>query len=311
MLHRPNRSPVRGFTLVEMLVVLAIIMILIGLLLPAVQAIRETANRIKCANNLKQIGLAMSLYHDVHLTLTPTRRSMAEGPTWAWYILPQLEYQNLYNGWQEGWPYPGIDPTQPITDEVLVQSAKILSTPVPVYFCPSVGGKAGDRVSPAFTQRVGCVLGGGAPVALGDYAACVGTTGFDYTVLVPSSPAIEHNGSMRAVRGLRYEDITDGTTQTILAGEKHVPPGSEGRPPYDCGIFDGHNPACSTRAAGPDFPIAIYRHDTAWLFGSYHPGICPFVFCDGSVHFLSTRIDPVLLGRLAQRNDGELKTVDF
>jgi prepilin-type processing-associated H-X9-DG protein len=83
-----------------------------------------------------------------------------------------------------------------------------------------------------------------------------------------------------------------------------VPRSSLGVAPWDCGIFDGHNPACNTRPGGPLFPLAASDYDTGWTFGSWHPGICQFVFCDGSVRSLSTSVSPVTLGLLAQRNDG-------
>jgi hypothetical protein len=91
-----------------------------------------------------------------------------------------------------------------------------------------------------------------------------------------------------------------------MIGEKHVPKDLFGNYPWDCGMFDGHNPVCNTRAAGVDFPLAGTRFDTGWKFGSYHPGICQFVFCDGSVHSLQNSISPATLGLLAARNDGQL-----
>lgn len=306
MVPVPLRPVRRGFSLIEMLVVMAVIAILIGLLLPAVQSVREAANSIKCANNLKQIGLAIHQYHDLYQSIPPSRKNMAEGPSWAWFILAQLEQENLHREWRDNWPYPAINPALPITPEELAEMARVLSTPVPIYFCPSFRGLGGARVSQLFTQRPGCVLGGGAPVALGDYAACIGTTGLDYTELVSGSPPIEQNGAVRAVRGIRFDDISDGLTCTLLVGEKHVPPGTEGRPPGDCGLFDGHNPSCSCRSAGPDFPLAVSRDDPGWKFGSHHLGICHFLFCDGSVHQLKTTIDPVVLGLLSQRNDNQV-----
>jgi hypothetical protein len=140
---------------------------------------------------------------------------------------------------------------------------------------------------------------------VGDYAASIGTTGFDHTVQLPGSKPIEPNGAFRAVKGVKFNEITDGLSNTLLVGEKHVPRGSETLHPWDCGLFDGHNPACNTRAAGPGFPLASQRDDPGWKFGSHHPHLCQFVFCDGSVHALKTSIDPLILGLLAQRNDGQ------
>src|SRR6516165_7107729 len=95
----------KGFTLIELLVVIAIIAILLALLLPAVQAAREAAFRIACANNLKQISLAMHNFENAHKRLPPSRWPN-QGPTWAWLILPQLEQQSIYGRWEPNVPYP-------------------------------------------------------------------------------------------------------------------------------------------------------------------------------------------------------------
>jgi prepilin-type N-terminal cleavage/methylation domain-containing protein len=146
----PMRCARDGFTLIELLVVIAIISILMGLLMPAVQSARESANRTQCANNLKQIGLAMTLYHDQHKRLPPSRRTMLEGHSWAWTILPQLEQDNMYKLWPESWALPGLVPGNSITPAVVEKFQSVLSMPVPTYFCPTF--RAPGALSKKFPQ---------------------------------------------------------------------------------------------------------------------------------------------------------------
>src|SRR5262245_30202090 len=134
-MSRPlTRGPQPGFTLIELLVVIAIIGVLIALLLPAVQKVREAANRIKCANNLKQLGLACHNFHDSYGFLPPTRigRVTPTAPnsadksymTWAVLILPYLEQDNLYKQFNLKLPYS-------------LQAPAAVANNVKTYFCPS------------------------------------------------------------------------------------------------------------------------------------------------------------------------------
>jgi prepilin-type N-terminal cleavage/methylation domain-containing protein len=155
-----------GFTLIELLVVISIIALLMGLLLPAVQKVRESANRISCGNNLHQITLAMHQYHldNEHL---PPRCVLGRGATWAVLILPYLEQQNLLNQWD-------------LKRNYYEQSDLARQTPLSIYFCPSrrSSGVAGLSVSGDQIWLGGNDFGPQVPGALSDYAACLGRQAF-------------------------------------------------------------------------------------------------------------------------------------
>jgi hypothetical protein len=124
----------------------------------------------------------------------------------------------------------------------------------------------------------------------------------------PTNGAFFQFGSV----GIPFAAITDGLSDTLLAGEKHVPRGMFGQPPGDNAYYNGDYRISTMRAAGPAFPLAQSPNDqtpegaVGYGFGSYHPGICPFVFCDGSVRSLVNSIDPNVLGLLACRDDGQV-----
>jgi prepilin-type N-terminal cleavage/methylation domain-containing protein len=290
-MNAPRCRP-SGFTLIELLVVLALIAVLIGLLLPAVQKVRESANRASCMNNLKQIGLALHHYHFTYERLPPSRLSDLHA-TWAILLLPYLEQDNLYNQW-----------TIPLTYYQQTDVAR--QTPVKNYYCPSrrststaptvslSGDQDDDNFGPPFGPHT--------PGALGDYGACIGTDscdGFDCQGVA--------NGSFQILGrpAVTFSSITDGLSNTIFMGEKHVPRSQFGRGPLDCSFYNGDYPICSCRGAGPNFPLATSLTDTRPLYGSYHPGICQFVLGDGSVRPIAVSVNPVTLGLLANPTDGQ------
>jgi prepilin-type N-terminal cleavage/methylation domain-containing protein len=160
------RKRCRGFTLIELLAVIAIISILIGLLLPAVQRAREAANRLACANNLHQIGLAMHHYELTHGALPPSNLGLGYA-TWAVLILPEMEQGNLYANWN-------------ITRTYYVQSSIARESAVASYFCPSRrSASSAPRLSISGDSSGGLLGGMNIPGALADYAASGDASGHD------------------------------------------------------------------------------------------------------------------------------------
>jgi prepilin-type N-terminal cleavage/methylation domain-containing protein len=286
----------RAFTLVELLVVIAIIGVLIALLLPAVQKVREAANRMKCANNLKQMGLAFHLFHDsygafptagdgVDPARVMTDANPAQGPdqTWGWayQILPFLEQDNL-------WRLPDDD--------------AVKAVPVPLYTCPSRRGPTVFLVN---------VSGSVGPRAQMDYAGNRGTDdqGRDGLLI------------RRTVRPLvRFSIITDGTSNTLLLGERYSSPswyygpGGPESDDYRGGFIAGWRtaeaPLIRSGAYEPvqDRPyigVPDYRR-----FGSAHPSGFNTVFADGSGRIIHYRVSLDVLMAACRRDDGEPFSLD-
>jgi prepilin-type N-terminal cleavage/methylation domain-containing protein/prepilin-type processing-associated H-X9-DG protein len=207
------RSPARrAFTLIELLVVIAIIAVLIGLLLPAVQKVREAANRAKCQNNLKQLGLAMHNYHDANGKLPPQVANNANkccNGTWQMAILPTVEMGNLWNAFVNWGGTVAGGPTYQQNENLLVTSVRL-----PTFTCPSDipnAAKSGtyNGVKYCITQHNYLVNVGNIDYAQGKDGA------------LPDQPTgLKFLGAPFSRTGqFRLQDIADGTSTTLMAAE--------------------------------------------------------------------------------------------
>lgn len=290
---RPNH----GFTLVELLVAIAIIGVLAGLLLPAVQAAREAARRSSCSNNLRQVGLATLSFHGAMGHLPPPKLGDSAtsilGSTWV-VLLPYLE---------EGSRYASYDLTKDIFDP---RNAPVTTETIETYLCPTM------RLPSAAPAD------GGTPLGPGSYIISTRT---DYLPLT-------NNGAFSRVRSdgtyrLGLKHILDGTSKTFLAGEinyafeEYEVPAS-----VESGSTPGKR---SSYAWAEGYWLQAWGHMAASIpavfnnsqeyanpessrsYRSDHVGGVNFVLLDGSVHFVREESAPEVRRAMVTRDGGEVE----
>jgi prepilin-type N-terminal cleavage/methylation domain-containing protein/prepilin-type processing-associated H-X9-DG protein len=224
----------KGFTLIELLVVIAIIAILIGLLLPAVQKVREAANRTACANNLKQIGLALMVYEGAFGKLPPASQipwwtsvhdkddfldfTVPFGPNWAVLLLPYIEETPLFN-LADPFSYPGVPIVQGKRPTNTNQNWRsIVATEVKIYQCPSDAFNRQHYTDPTVPPG---------NWARGNYGVTAGWEDYDHVangftmITTQKGPIRGLNASpmMSANYGARLAEVTDGLSTTIMVAE--------------------------------------------------------------------------------------------
>jgi prepilin-type N-terminal cleavage/methylation domain-containing protein/prepilin-type processing-associated H-X9-DG protein len=326
----------KGFTLIELLVVIAIIAVLIGLLLPAVQKVREAANRMKCYNNLKQMGLALHNYHDTNGTFPWGHQdSTYYSLPWAVFILPYLEQDSLYKQ---------FDTTKAFNDPV--NQGPQARTRVAVYCCPSSPSN-GKVFTDTWTapNEIGQNLTW--TVSASDYVCTGGVQGGyrgKFYTNYPGGSAID--GVMQDNRTLRIADILDGTSNTFFVGENGggpdlyargrliaSAPNYTGAPPGFGGV-EGHAWADTMNGevwSGNGFDFATGLDDSQRGFGnpntcilncnnsganhggwySFHSGVVNFAFADGSVRSIADNTSGKIVLELITAASGIVVPGDF
>jgi prepilin-type N-terminal cleavage/methylation domain-containing protein len=320
-----KRSPIQqarigscGITLIEVLIVVAIIGILIQIGLPAIMSAREASRRAKCANSLRQIGLVVQNYHNAKKGFPPNRLQCFHG-TWATELWPYLEEKALTNLWdpQKAFWYHPVEARE---------------AQMSILYCPSRrkppklsrSGQEDRKIGPAG------VVGG-----LSDYAACMGDGSVpnDYFearangIFVTSNAKLPEAHPHRCAGEfpnllfhgeqlyVRMKDVTDGASKTLPVGEKYLPTDGfgyfyDGRTLYgDSSVYNPDHRESLGRFAGP---TNSFVDDSApprrrvVPFGGSHVGVGQFAYSDGSVHSVSMDINGEILGYLANRSDGQL-----
>ena len=306
---RANNQSRRAMTLVELLVVMAIIGLLIALLIPAVQRVRESANRMRCANNLRQLGLALQNFHEAHDGFPPGQsvenvngQQIVHG--WVPYVLPHLEQGNVPYRFDVGWnSYFNDNPVVPGPGRTFLN----------VLVCPSAPDRSGG-VSPDNTRK---------PL---DYPAFNDIQGCPF-IQPPVPPDPTFVGILGNEVKRRITDITDGSSNTLLLAEcagrnqlwvmgrfvtDNSPGGAWSNPGAVNLAIRGFDPVGTAQNPEDNRPgrcgVNCINYEEIY---SFHPGGANTLFGDGSVRFLKTGLDISILAKLVTRSGGEILSSDY
>jgi prepilin-type N-terminal cleavage/methylation domain-containing protein/prepilin-type processing-associated H-X9-DG protein len=319
-----------AFTLIELLVVIAIIAVLVALIMPAVQSARESANRAKCQNNLKQLNLAAQEYHDAfnsfpagYYCSVPTydaNGNLTSGDTFCWVpgTVPQfgpqnymwcglvglflkMEQNNLYNEINFGVYY---SPT--IQGTTAPDNATAIRRTIEGFVCPS--NRRPTTVATGTGSQTTSQLG--PSDYRGNQAAgmIVPTSDSGCATLDATNPAclIYDNGLMYQNSTVNMADITDGTSSTIIMGESIWPQGVWSQAPSSVVRTNVDRTI--------NKPIVVTVNGVTTNFWTYwaskHPSAVNFAFCDGSVRPVTSLINKLVLIKMCTRAGGETISSD-
>jgi prepilin-type N-terminal cleavage/methylation domain-containing protein/prepilin-type processing-associated H-X9-DG protein len=313
----------KGFTLIELLVVVAIIAILIGLLLPAVQKVREAANRMQCSNNLKQMGIALHNYEGTNgkfpeASTAPPGTTVPPPPFrhgFVAYTLPWVEQDNVYKSYTLSVNWFDSENAAPI------------AIPLKIYLCPSANpARNASSKARVYGSRTGAPIDYGSTNVSSYAPGYAGTTNAD-----------RRKGVMNDREGSKAADILDGLSNTLMVSEcanrpqlwikgflrtdiiaqtSNVPSGLVANGETTGGLWAEHQKALSVGGASNDGTTTIGGGPCAinctndWEIYSMHSGGANTLIADGSVRFISESISITNLAALCSRAGGEINSGD-
>jgi prepilin-type N-terminal cleavage/methylation domain-containing protein len=336
-----RRSSACAFTLIELLVVIAIIGLLVAILLPAIQASRESARKVQCKNNLRQISTGF-LNHESAQGFMPSSgwgykwigvadAGYGEAQTggWAYNILAYMEYSTLRDAALNTQDLESSFNSFGSNSGQKRSAIPFVSTPVPVFHCPSKRPAETYPLDPDPSKdrrrlainAPDCTAGNGCRVARGDYRANSGNIGardtpgpgtFSQTDDFPWFSKAWNNGISFQRSAIRIGQIVDGTSRTALVGEKYLNPDFYSNGKYtaeDQCVYSGHDNDNNGYTGNDGFSYLPEQDragvNHAFYFGSAHVDGLHVAYCDGSVHFIDYDVSGRVWYALGGRDDQE------